>query len=167
MVGGTAGGIDIDFITIPTGEPDCRYSTKYAILDSNGDKIPDLHIKSVRYYYLLTYVDDELRILKNLSPNPQYYALNNEAFISILYGPSGDEYHYFKLDILGNEVGIVNFSKRDTNQNGFFDDADEYSFNEQNVSKEEWDTLTEPYLYTDEEGRECIKNKIEWTVFCE
>lgn len=32
-------GIDIDTITIPKGEKDRRYATKYAFWDSNGDNI--------------------------------------------------------------------------------------------------------------------------------
>lgn len=43
-------GIDINYITVPTGEPDKRYPTKYAFGDSNGDDIPELHLKSSRYY---------------------------------------------------------------------------------------------------------------------
>jgi len=51
---------NINDITIPVGETDIHYSTKYAYCDSNGDDIPELHIKSGRYYYIISYQDNDL-----------------------------------------------------------------------------------------------------------
>lgn len=159
-------GIDINFLTTPKGEPNKHYATKYALFDSNGDKIPELHINSARYYYILSYINNKLIIFKDLSPYPQFYALKNGAFISHQFGtaPISDKYNYFILDFLGNEVWEVNFSKYDKNENGIYDNNDEYMFDGVNVSKEIWDALTERYLYTDEKGIEQIQNQIEWTV---
>lgn len=53
-------GIDIDFITIPTGEPDDKYDTKYAVFDCNGDEEAEFHVKSARYYYVFQYKNDTL-----------------------------------------------------------------------------------------------------------
>lgn len=56
------GEVNLDFITIPTGEPNNRYSAAYAYFDSTGDKIPELHVKSARYYYILSCKQGELFI---------------------------------------------------------------------------------------------------------
>lgn len=158
--------INIEFLTTPKGEPNKHYATKYAFFDSNGDNIPELHINSARYYYILSYINNKLIIWKDLSPYPQFYALKNGAFISHNFGaaPISDEYNYFILDLLGNEVWKVNFSKYDKNENGIYDNDDEYLFDGVNVSKEIWDALTERYLYIDENGIEQIRNEIEWIV---
>lgn len=105
-------GIDIKFLTTPKGEPDKHYATKYALFDLNGDKIPELHINSARYYYILSYINNKLTIFKNLSPYPQFYALKYGAFISHHFGtaPISDEYRYSVLDFLGKEIWELNFS---------------------------------------------------------
>lgn len=162
----TVDGIDIYFLTTPSGEPNKHYATKYAFFDSNGDKIPELHINSARYYYILSLINNKLIILKDLSPYPQYYALKNGGFISHRFGtaPMSDEYNYLILDFLGNEVWEINFSKYDKDNNGIYDNKDDYIFDGVNVTNEIWDALTERYLYTDKNGIEQIRNEIEWVV---
>jgi hypothetical protein len=97
-------GIDMNFLTTPKGEPDRHYTTKYALFDSNGDKIPELHINSARYYYILSYINNKLIIWKNMTTDPQTYTLKNGAFISKYFGaaPLSDDYTYFILNFLGN-----------------------------------------------------------------
>jgi len=164
-----AGGWDIDEMTIPTGEPDKRYATSYAYFDSNGDEIPELHVNAARYYYVFTIRDKKIVEWKNLSPYPHFYALNNGAFISRRFGagPKEDTYNYIVLDYLGNEIYSLSFSKYDQNQNGTYDDSDEYLFDGVNVTKEQWESLTERFLYIDEAGIEQIENEIEWIVLFE
>ncbi len=161
--------IDINYITIPKGEPDRHYGTKYAFFDSNGDGIPELHINSARYYYILMYLNDELKIWKNLSPYPHYYALKNGAFISHRFGaaPISDEYCYFIFNFLGDEITELSFSKYDKNGDGIYDVNDEYLFDYISVSKEIWEDLTSRYLYIDSLGSEQIRNEIEWIVIFE
>lgn len=108
-----AAGRDIDKMTIPTGEADKRYATKYAFFDSNGDEIFELHIDATRYYYVFTVRNSEMVVWKNLSPYPQYYALNNGAFISRKFGagPMYDVYNYMIMDYLGNVIYSLVFSK--------------------------------------------------------
>lgn len=161
-----AGGWNINDMTIPTGEPDRRYATSYAYFDSNGDKIPELHINASRYYYIFTIRNDKIVEWKNLSPYPHYYALNNGAFISRKFGAGSmhDKYNYFILDYSGDEIYSLSFSKYDKNQNGIYDDADDYLFDGVNVTKEQWGELTERFLYIDETNAEHIRNEIEWTV---
>ena len=162
-------GIDIYFLTSPKGEPNRHYTTKYALFDTNGDKIPELHIESARYYYILSYINNKLIIFNDLSAYPQCYALNNGAFISHHFGtaPISDEYNYFVLDFLGKKIWELNFSKYDSNENGNYDINDVYLFDGVNVSKEVWDALTARYLYIDGNGIEQIKNEIEWNMLYE
>lgn len=165
----TAEGWNIDEITIPTGEPNKRYATSYAYFDSNGDDIPELHIKAGRYYNIFTIKNNEIVEWKTLSPNPPFYALNNGSFICrrLGAGPMEDIYNYIILDYSGNEVYSLGFSKYDKNQNGIYDEADEYLFDGVNVSKDQWDLLTQRFLYIDEAGIEQIKDEIEWTILFE
>ncbi|WP_167956841.1 hypothetical protein [Anaerosporobacter faecicola] len=163
----SVGEIDMNFITIPTGEPNSHYGTKYALFDSNGDEIPELHICSARYYYVLTYINEKLTIFKNLSPYPQYYALTNGAFICHHFGSDSDVYNYYIFDYLGNEVWSLTFSKYDKNENNVYDKNDEYIFDEVKVSKKIWVALTEKYIYVNKKGVEKIRNEIEWTVIYE
>ena len=71
------------------------------------------------------------------------------------------------LNCLGDELYILSFSKYDENQNGIYDENDSYLFNEVDVTKTQWDLLTEDYIYIDDSGIEQIKNKIEWTTLFE
>jgi len=144
-------GIDIDYLSIPTGEPHERRGVGYAFFDSNGDLIPELHVNSGRYYYIFIVKDKDLAVWKTLSPNPPCYALNNGAFLYRKYGagPKYDLYYYVVYDYMGNEVYELNFSKYDKNKNGLYDEDDEYLFDGVNVTKEIWEGLTERYLFTD------------------
>lgn len=78
-----------------------------------------------------------------------------------------DVYNYMIMDYLGNEIYGLGFSKYDQNQNGIYDDSDEFLFDWVNVTKEQWELLTERFLYIDEAGIEQVKNEIEWTVLFE
>ena len=48
-------GIDIDSITVPTGEPGRHYETKYAFFDCHRNGVPELHVISARFYYIFHY----------------------------------------------------------------------------------------------------------------
>ena len=93
-------GIDIDSITVPTGEPGSHYETKYAFFDCDRNGVPELHVNSARYYYIFQYKDKNVWVYKNLSPYPYYYALQNGAFIShrMGAGPVSDGYKYSIFD---------------------------------------------------------------------
>jgi len=162
-------GIDMDFIISPKGEKDKHYATKYAFWDSNSDNVPELHINSARYYYVFSYVNGEMKIFKDLSPYPYYYALNNGGFISYRPGaaPDSDEYNYLIYNYLGNEILNISFAKYDLNENGIYDSGDEYFYDGVKVTKEIWEKLTERFLYTDIVGIEEIRNEISWIILYE
>lgn len=162
-------GIDIDFITSPKGEKDKRYATKYAFWDSNGDKVPELHINSARYYYVFSYINGEMYLFKDLSPYPHYYALNNGGFISYRPGgaPDSVEYNYLIYNYSGDEILNINFAKYDSNENGVYDSDGEYFYDGVEVTREIWEKLTERFLYTDIMGIEEIRNEISWIILYE
>lgn len=164
-----AEGININFITVPTGEPDKRYGTQCSFFDSNKDGIPELHIKSARYYYIFTIRDNSMVVWKNLSPNPPFYALSNGAFISRKIGsaPMHNDYNYIIFDYLGNEIYNLSFSKYDQDGDSIYGDNDTYLFDWVNVSKEQWRELIKRYLYTDKTGIERIHNEIDWIILYE
>ena len=160
------GGSDINSLTIPTGETDKHYNTKYAFFDSNGDGIPELHINSSRYYEIYTVRNNELTIWKDLSPYPYYYPLNNGAFISWKPGaaPMYDLYTYHVYNFIGDEIWNISFSCYDLNQNNIYDEKDEYYFEGVEVTKKQWIELTEKYLFFDTEGVIRIRNEIGWNT---
>ena len=158
-------GIDIKYLTIPTGETDRRYGTDYAYFDSNRDGLPELHVRS-RNYYIFTYRDNKLVIWSSFVSSTYYYALNDGAFMSYCVGVSGDDvYEYFVNDYFGEIICTTHFSKREGYDSDLFKDF--YMFNGVDVTKEIWEKLTEPYLSTDENGVKKIRNEIEWTVLYE
>lgn len=80
---------------------------------------------------------------------------------------NGDYYSYFELDDSGNEINKLVFSWSDDNENLMCDEEDQFMFDGESCTKEEWFARTRKYLFTDEEGKEQIRNQAEWTVYCE
>lgn len=162
-------GYNVDGMTIPTGEPEKRYSTRYAFFDSTGDGIPELHVDAARYYYVFAYRNGELIRWLDLSPYPSYYALTSGAFISYRPGggPDHDDYCYYVFNYSGDVVLGISFSRYDENENFTYDDEDEYLFDGVKVTKEVWYDLTNEFIYRDENGDESFRDEIEWTVLYE
>jgi len=160
-------GIDINYLTIPTGEPDRHYETKYAIFDSNGDKTPELHVKSARYYYILTSKDNELSIWMDLSPNPYYIPLNNGAFLR--YHPESTfnqvAYDYVIYNVSGDEIWSISFYKNYGIDNS--NEKNEFYFANVKVTEEQWNALTNQFIYTADDGSILICNEIEWVTLFE
>ncbi len=164
------GNSNIYRLAMPTGEPDRRYNTRYAIIDSNGDYIPELHIQTARELTIISFVEGELKWLVFFSNKPtQNCLLKNGAYIWWwdTGGTMGNGYTYFELDESGNKINDVTFYWEDSNENHMCDEDDEFCFDDIICTKEEWFARTRKYLYTDEEGREQISNQVEWTLYCE
>ena len=154
------GKTDIYDLITPTNEPERRYGTSYAIVDSTGDGIPELHIQSGHGYIIYSYKNNEMFELERFESRPwYYYLLNNGAFI--YSDVMGEEafFHYFELDDSGNHINDLSFSWKDDNE--------EYEFDGDLCTKDEWFARTRKYLFTDEEGREQIRNQAELTTYCE
>lgn len=146
-------------MTIPTGEPNKRYPTKYSYFDSNGDGIPELHVKSSKYYYILTVKNNNLQIWKDLSD--QYYvALNNGTFLKYYPINAFDkiEYDFIIYNFMGDEKWKLNFYKTS---------EDKYFFSDVEVTKDQWDMLTKQFFFNDSKGDLRIQNEIQWTILYE
>lgn len=131
------------------------YEAKYALFDTNGDDLLELHIRSKSHYFIISYKNNDLYIFANLS----IYCtqLDNGAFLSIRDGgtPTHTNYVYIILDYSGEIFFSLHFAKYDANQDGAYDENDCYYFEGVEVSKTVWDELTKKYL-------EIGSSKIEW-----
>jgi hypothetical protein len=119
---------------------------RYANFDMNGDKIPELHLKTPRLYLIFTVNDNEINLWREDSTyaNP----LNNGT---ILYERSGGapahiDYKYSVLDYYGNSLLEISFEKYSVNKGGTYDENSDYFFEGVKLQKEDWDRLTEKYL---------------------
>jgi hypothetical protein len=77
-----------------------------------------------------------------------YWPTNDGAifYTRVGAGPPHMTYQYEEFDFWGNIVFHVDFEKYDDNMDDIYDDRDLYIFDGEEVSKEEWDALTEKYL---------------------
>lgn len=164
------GNIDIYYLITPTHEPERRYYTKYTIVDSNSDGIPELHILSGREYRIYSCKDNEMYEFGAFFSRPWWYVpLDNGALIyrDFIGTTMGDFYYYFELDASGNRINELKFSWMDANENHLCDDDDEFMINGNSCMKEEWFAKTRKYLFTDEKGREQIRDQAEWKTYWE
>ncbi|GKH45832.1 hypothetical protein [Anaerotruncus massiliensis (ex Liu et al. 2021)] len=121
---------------------------KYAFFDMNGDGIPELHLSTGHgnSYEIYTYYNQEVMLwYRGVDYN---YPLENRAMGYIRYGaaPTHMDYQYRVLDFWGDTQFYIEFTKGDTDENGIYDERDDYIYKGKWISKEEWDKLTEPYL---------------------
>ena len=162
------GDINIYLLAMPTGEPDKRYYTRYAIVDSNGDDIPELNIKSSREFTIISFENRKLKWFKWLNyGSGEIRLLNNGAYMQYSDRHSTCLYTYFELDELGNTTNTISFYWDENNGNYIPDKEDDFFFKGNACTMEEWYDLTREYLYTDKDGREQIRNQVEWTLYCE
>lgn len=155
---------------IPKDEPEKRASVLYSFFDVNGDGTPELILSFARQYLYLSVESGELYVWRFIfSSFPLYITERKEHISQSWAGIAGSEesYNCYLLDYSGNEIFNLAFSRYDYNQDGTFDNEDEYTFDGVRVSHKQWMALTRRYLYTDAKGNEQIKNKIEWTVLFE
>ena len=126
---------------------------RYAFFDMNKDGIPELHVRGNGTYSILTCRDGELVVWAS----PDYYAepLNNGAILSMRDEGFSIQYHYIEYDFSGNEQVRIDFGKARPNDKGVYDENSAYYFEDKQVSKEEWDALTEKYFSIG-------SDKIEW-----
>lgn len=115
---------------------------KYALFDMNGDNIPELHIRTERFYHILTLTFGEMSLWKEVSTYSK--PLNNKA---IFYersdgAPVHLSYIYSIMDYFGKTLIEISFEKYAAN--GY--EYDTFFFDGVEVSKEIWDSLTKPYL---------------------
>ena len=71
------------------------------------------------------------------------------------------------MDKSGYEIKNHSFYWNENNGNYIPDEGDDFFFDGNACTLDEWYDRTREYLYTDEEGREQIRNQVEWTTYCE
>lgn len=166
----SVGSTDINMLVMPTHEPEKRYATKYAVLDSTGDEIPELHVLTGRELTIFSFDESGMFQIESISSKPtQHCLLKNGAYI-YWYDTGrtcGNGYCYFELDALGNKINEITFYWIDSNENFICDEGDEYEFDSMLCTKGEWFAKTRAYLYTDKNGREQIRNQVEWIEYCD
>lgn len=164
----SVGDIDILYLTTPTGEPDKRFAIQYVILDSNGDDVPELHTRG-REFYVFTYKNDQMDILKGFFSYPAQYTLLTDgkfAHWEERGDPLWNYFSCFRLDNDGNKIDRINFWWTDTNENCVRDEEDEYIFDDRECTMEEWILKKEVYLYVGDDGWEHFRNEVEWITCC-
>lgn len=130
-------------------KPDLK--TYYALFDMNGDGIPELHLRPITggIYAIFTYLNGEIVLWHE---GPDYESpLNNGAILYERDGaaPTHINYYYLVLDADGNETSKVSFSKyHSVDKSGLNEspDYDVFMFEDKEVSKNKWDSLTKEYL---------------------
>jgi hypothetical protein len=155
----------------PTNEPGKRYTininsedvwgghrgedfAQYALFDMNGDQIPELHVRGGIKYNIFTYLGNQLLhwYIGSTYENPT----NDRAILYTRHGaaPKHMSYQYTILDFWGNTLLCFDFQKfvHVEEREGMRYQADDYDENGQyvfdgvEVSKSQWDALTERYL---------------------
>ncbi|MDL2301222.1 hypothetical protein LJC58_02585 [Lachnospiraceae bacterium OttesenSCG-928-D06] len=131
---------------------------QYALFDMNGDGLPEFHVRSVDVYDIFTYQDGNVTLWH--SDVSYSYPLNNGA---ILYtrnsgAPTHIDYAYTFFDFYGKEIYKIYFSVYDSTNESNYNENALFIFDEVELSKENWDSLTERYFSV---GSDLIK----WTVY--
>ena len=133
---------------------------KFALYDLNGDKIPELLTSSLSYD-IFSYDGNQV-IQWYTSPatfgESDIYLLNNGALLSVT-NTTGIQYIYTTFDIDGTALETT-FSAPPINDSSTADDL--YYFNNKEVSKQEWDNLTEKYIAMSNN-----RAQIEWYAYSE
>lgn len=132
---------------------------KYTIFDINGDKNPELLISNQgAFYYIFAFWSDELHVIWTDRFWSGYSRiLCNGAILHIRPGgaPKHNTYHYVVLDSYGEEIQHITFEEYDFDEDGGFDF---FLYELEEVPKEEWIKMTEPYLSIGEA-------EIQWYIY--
>lgn len=162
--------IDIYDIAIPTGEPDRRYRTEYTFLDVNDDNIPELHVSGGCHYYIFSIQNGQPYLFWDYYNIFIPILLNDGTMVHYNYGRwSENDWGVFCFDDSGEEKMIVSFSQKDMDSegNGRYDEEDEYVYDGEVYSLEEWTEKVSEYLYFNENGMARLKNEADWQIYCE
>lgn len=145
---------------------DMQGEVYYALADSSGDGVPELHVQDGQNVNIYTYQNGNLflwKIEQTISDTGRYNPLESGAYVysSSIFGER-EFYSYFQLEPSASETGLVRFGRKDLDGNGVYDDSDEYEFNDEACTGNVWMEKTRKYLYTDENGEEQIRGKVQW-----
>jgi len=121
----------------------------YALFDVTGDGIPNLLIRE-NFMVILAYENDSLSVIySNRFFAGHFYVLTNGATLHYRVGnaPLSLNYHYQTLNNDGTVIESVSFNKNMDGQDSKFI---YFEFDGEEISEEEWNQRTQPYLSIDE-----------------
>lgn len=131
-----AGTVSIHDLVIATDEPGRHYYSQYALFDSTGDGLPELHVKTARDYIIYTCKDNEMVLWTSLDPATVLF--DDGTFMTENTSHAGYKtYNYFALDSQANEISKMLFMETES---GYFE------VNNMQVTNEQWKAYMEPYL---------------------
>lgn len=121
---------------------------RFTFYDSNDNGIPELHLSSMRSYYVIECVNDALVML--YSGSGYETLLNNGAILYTRYGGAPDHisYKYIELDS-DNKIFETTFEEYNGDMEG---DYDYFLLNGEEVTKSEFDAIAEKYLNIGSDG---------------
>ena len=153
--------------SIPITEAE-RYPTRYALWDTNGDGIPELHFDSARYYYVFSYKDGNVFVWMDLTNGIECILRKDGGFITWSIGTfKSDLFVYHTFDYCGEDRYRLEFSWDDTNMNDIHDKEDEYLFDDVPVSQDIWEKLVKRYICQDENGTWAFVDELDWVILYE
>lgn len=126
----------------------------FGYYDINGDEIDELIIKAKGGVLILMYYEGDVCVVCNLATNYSAVLLENGMVWYHRPGvaPLHDYYQVFSLE--GTEYQrMCTFEKDDGNLDGYYDEngeGDIYLYNSEEILKEEWDELIQPYVDCEE-----------------
>ncbi len=114
----------------------------FTVYDINGDHVPELHLKTMRSYYILRYAEGQLIVQYEGSG---YDELRNDgSLLTTILGSAPTHINYvyksFSEDWAATEI---EFEQYDSNEDGLYDERDLYIYDGSVIGKEEYDALTE------------------------
>ena len=118
----------------------------YTLFDVNNDGEKELIFKTSTDTIILGFVEDRLI---EVYAKPYSFLLENGALLRIIEQKYGEPFIFYEYEELSMEEGeytvsdSVQFKKVDTKLEGVHD---EYYFNEESITKAEWEEKTEKYL---------------------
>ena len=146
---------DLDIYYFAFGKEDFKNTeVMYTFFDSNGDGIPDLHIKGMRDYQIFTSNGKDFTHWKTL--DNYSYPLKNGTFFYKRSRQIGAWYRCFFLNFKGDEVWNISFS----DEGAVWDDntiLQDFTYDFVDVPQEIWSTLTARYF-------EEASKVVEWSI---
>lgn len=157
-------------VVTPTGEPERKYFVEYAMIDSDGDRIPELHIRSPREYLIYTISQGEISYMQGFFSRPwHYYVLNDGSMVYWDDGGMGvgEYYHFFALDSEGNRKKEWSLYWEDANNNGVQDIDDSFYYNNKACGLDDWLKVASKYIDQEQNNNSRILNQVKWQVLQE
>jgi hypothetical protein len=121
---------------------------RFALFDINRDGIPEMHVRTSRFFGSFTFRGGEMVLVYEGSPYDNL--LNDGAVLYVREGgaPPHVSYQYRTFDGDFNIEDNIDFEKHDTDENEIYDGSDEYYYRSEKISFEEWFSLTDAWLTT-------------------